>query len=286
WRGLKVEKSWFTRPSASDGGGTLSGSPLSSASSSPHESSASASRFWPAFTIASAPGSSSDGAGMNPAWSSPSGRTRQKASKQRSNGGTSSRPGTKTARRPRESSGRSAKLGETSARTAAVTSNQVTGRPERRSRAAKRATAADRSRGTRSARRGQERGKPGLGDLGAEPLHVVDVLQHAAERLADERFIDVVGVQRREGLRPVERLGHARHLREAHLAHALHELRDLAREAAVDTRHLAPDDPDLLVGRRIVEPEVETPATERVGQLARAVRRQDDVRRMRRLDRA
>src|SRR5215813_9005986 len=104
-----------------------------------------------------------------------------------------------------------------SARTASVTSTSVTGRPERRSSAAKRATAAERSRGTRSARTGQERGEARLRDLGAEALDIVDVLQHAAERLADERLVDVVGVQRRERLRPVERLGHTRHLRETHL---------------------------------------------------------------------
>src|SRR5207249_3821035 len=158
------------------------------------------------------------------------------------------------------------------ARTASVTSTSVTGKPERRSKVAKRATAAERSRGTLSARRGQERTEPGLGDLGAEALHVVDVLQDAAERLTDKRLVDVVGVQRGKRLGPVERLGHPRHLREPHLPQRLHELRDLAREPTVDARHLARDDPDLLVGRRIVEPEIETPAPERVRQLARAVR--------------
>src|SRR5438093_10761838 len=172
------------------------------------------------------------------------------------------------------------------ARTASVTSTSVTGRPDRRSSAAKRATAAERSRGTLSARSGQERGEPRLGDLGAEALHVVDVLQHAAERLADERFVDVVGVERRERLGPVERLGDTRDLREPYLAQGLHELGDLAGEPAVDARHLARDDPDLLVGRWIVDPEVETPAAERIGELARAIRRQDDVRRVRGLDRA
>ena len=96
----------------------------------------------------------------------------------------------------------------------------------------------------------------------------------------------MVGVERGKRLGPVERLGHPRHLREPHLPQRLHELRDLAREPTVDARHLARDDPDLLVGRRIVEPEIETPAPERVRQLARAVRGQDDVRRVRRLDRA
>src|SRR2546425_11219781 len=80
------------------------------------------------------------------------------------------------------------------ARTASVTSTSVTGRPERRSKGAKRATPAERSRGTLSARRGEERAEPGLGDLGAEALHVVDVLQDAAERLTDERPLDLGGV--------------------------------------------------------------------------------------------
>ena len=134
---------------------------------------------------------------------------------------------------------------------------------------------------TLSARRRQERGEPRLRDLGAEALHVVDVLQDAAERLGDQRLVDVVGVERRERLGPVERLGHPRHLREPHLAQGLHELGDLAGEPAVDPRHLARDDPDFLVGRRVVDPEVETAAAERIRQLARAIRGQDDVRRVR-----
>src|SRR2546421_12556060 len=109
------------------------------------------------------------------------------------------------------------------ARTASVTSTSVTGKPERRSKVAKRATAAERSRGTLSARCGQERAEPGLGDLGAEPLHVVNVLEHAAERLIDERLVDMVGVKRGERLGPVQRLGHPRHLREPHLPQRLHE---------------------------------------------------------------
>src|SRR2546422_2256903 len=85
-----------------------------------------------------------------------------------------------------------------SARTASVTSTSVTGRPDRLSSVANRATADDSSRATGSARRGQEGTEPRLRHLGAEAPHVVDVLQHAAERLDDQRLVDVIRVQRRK----------------------------------------------------------------------------------------
>src|SRR3989454_4582497 len=122
---------------------------------------------------------------------------------------------------------------------------RVTGSPRCRSSIANRATAVDSSRAIVLAPGWDERRQPRLGDLRAEPLHVVGVLQETAERLGDDRLVEMVGVKRGERLGPVERLGDPRHLREAHLAERLHELRDLARQPGVDSRHLARDDPSL-----------------------------------------
>ena len=62
------------------------------------------------------------------------------------------------------------------------------------------------SRATGSARGGQERGEAGLADLRLEPPDVIGVLEDAAQGLVDERLVEVVGVERDERLRPVERL--------------------------------------------------------------------------------
>ena len=63
--------------------------------------------------------------------------------------------------------------------------------------------------------------------------------------------------------------------------------REISRASAlVHPGHLARDDAHFLLEAREVDPQVETAAAERVGQLAHAVRGQDDVRRVRRLDRA
>ena len=69
-------------------------------------------------------------------------------------------------------------------------------------------------------------------------------------------------------------------------AQRLHEPRQLPGQAMVDAGHLALDDPHFLVEAREVDPQIKTAPAEGIGELAHAVRREDDVRRMRRLDRA
>ena len=91
-------------------------------------------------------------------------------------------------------------------------------------------------------------------------------------------------MERGQGLRPVERLGHAGHLGQSDGPHRLHEARDLTRQALVHPRHLPGDDAHFLLEAREVDPEVEAPAPEGIGELADAVRGQDDVGRLRRLD--
>ena len=86
--------------------------------------------------------------------------------------------------------------------------------------------------------------------------------------------------------RPVERLGDARRLEQVLLAQRLHEMHDLLRQALADARHLGAHDRELALGVGIADPVIEAAALQRVVDLARAVRGDDDDRRMRRLHRA
>ena len=127
-----------------------------------------------------------------------------------------------------------------------------------------------------------------LGDrrLAGRP-EVVPVLQQATERDAAtiSRF-EPVAVEAHERLRPVDRLGHARELeqvapRSACTKRAIARAR---RSSAPGT--LRAQDADLLLEAGMLDVEVQAAAPERVADLARAVRGQDDVRRVLRPDRA
>src|SRR5690348_975270 len=79
-------------------------------------------------------------------------------------------------------------------------------------------------------------------------------------------------VQRRERRRPVERLGHTRHLRESEPPERLHERGELRGEPLVHAGHLRAHDAQLLLERRVVDPEIETPPPQRLRQLTGAIR--------------
>ena len=81
-------------------------------------------------------------------------------------------------------------------------------------------------------------------------------------------------------------LGDARRLEEVELAQLLHEAHDLARQAFAGARRLDLEDLQLALQVGIVDPVIEAAALQRVVDLARAVRGDDDDRRLRRLDRA
>src|SRR5262245_13747052 len=102
------------------------------------------------------------------------------------------------------------------ARTASISSGTVTARPFARSTRPNRSMAVVRSRPTAiaSALGGNEALEPARLDLPPELADVVGVLQHAAEGLGHEVAVEVVGVERRQRLRPVEGLRDARHLGE------------------------------------------------------------------------
>ena len=136
-----------------------------------------------------------------------------------------------------------------------------------------------------SSRRGQL-ADDRFGARARQAIHVVAVLEDRAERLGHRFGLEVVGVQRHQAHRPVERLGHAGRLGQPEPAHHLHEAGDLLGQQMVDAFDLGLDDADFLVEVRIVDPQVQAAPLERVGQLARAVRGQHHVRPMLGVDRA
>ncbi len=148
WSAAKVEKSWVITASRSETPGTPRGSSLSSpdrrprnrARGSPAGPSPPASTRWPVSIDGVASSNPGQRLIVLVSW------RRQNHSKDRSKAGKSSGRPTKTARRPRYSSPRSATSRRSSARTASVTWMRVMGSPCWRSMAPKRTTAAPRSR--------------------------------------------------------------------------------------------------------------------------------------------
>ncbi len=123
-------------------------------------------------------------------------------------------------------------------------------------------------------------------DLGRDRADVVLVLEQRAQRVGDRLGIERDAIERDQRLGPVERLGDARRLEQVHRAQALRERDDLARQALAATpgtlrRTIA----SSRSAFGIVDPVVEAAPLDRVVDFARAVRRDDDDRRLCRLDR-
>ena len=88
-----------------------------------------------------------------------------------------------------------------------------------------------------------------------------------------------VGAERRERLRPVDRLGDARRLVELEVAQRLDRGRDVAREHVGHLGRAQPQDRELALEVGMRDPVVEAAALQRVVHVARAVRRQHRDRR-------
>src|SRR5947208_9101732 len=101
---------------------------------------------------------------------------------------------------------------------------------------------------------------------------VLVVLQHRPERLLDRARVEVLPPERGERLRPVDRLGDARRLRQVQLPQPLHERRGLRGQTVGDAGDAQSNDLDLPLEPRVADPVEETAALERVVQLSRAVR--------------
>ena len=119
----------------------------------------------------------------------------------------------------------------------------------------------------------------------ADRLEVLVVLQHRAERRLDDLRVQLLPAEGRERLRPVDRLGDARRLREIEPAEAGDETGDLLGESLGDPRDAKLHDLDLALESGVADPVEETAPLEGVVELTRPVRRQDDDRAPVRLDR-
>src|SRR5438093_1141190 len=111
--------------------------------------------------------------------------------------------------------------------------------------------------------------------LVADRGKVLVVLQDGAERLFDDPGVELLTPERCKRLRPVDRLGHARRLREIQPSEALYECCGLPCQPVRNTGHAQHDDLDLTLERRMIDPVEETASLERVVKLTRAIGGQD-----------
>ena len=112
------------------------------------------------------------------------------------------------------------------------------------------------------------------------------MLDDDRHRLLEHRAVDVVGAEQQQRARPVDRLGDRGRLLEVERAHHVHDLDELARDVLAELGRVQAHDLELALDVRVVEPEVEAAALERLGQLARVVRGQQHERVRARLDHA
>src|SRR5262249_50478197 len=110
----------------------------------------------------------------------------------------------------------------------------------------------------------------------ADPLDVVVMLEQEAERGADQVRVEIVGPQVRDRLGPVDGLGGARQLRQILAPEALDECHDTPPHVIGEPWNPSPDDLDLLLQRRVVDPVIEAATLERVVDVAGTVGREHD----------
>ena len=135
----------------------------------------------------------------------------------------------------------------------------------------------------RSPAGGTAPGEPHPDPLGDE-VEVGPVLDDDAHRLAEGLGVDLVGAEQQQRPRPVDRLGDRGRLLEVELADHPDDLDEPAGERLVELGRVQADDLDLALDVGVVEPEVEAAALQRLGQLARVVRGEQDERHRPRLD--
>src|SRR5262249_2335670 len=104
------------------------------------------------------------------------------------------------------------------------------------------------------------------------PAEVLTGLDRPAKRLPACHDGDRLDSEERQGAGPVDRLGDPRPLDEVELTQAGDRQGDRARETLGDVRHPEPDDLDLALEVREVDPVVETAALECVVELACPIR--------------
>src|SRR6266550_4107505 len=118
----------------------------------------------------------------------------------------------------------------------------------------------------------------------ADRGEVLVVLQDGAERLFDDTGVELLAPKCCKRLRPVDRLGHARRLREVQPSQTLHECCGLPCEPVGNTGHAQDNDFDFTLERRMIDPVEEATSLERVMELTRAIGGQDHRRTTARTD--
>jgi hypothetical protein len=99
-------------------------------------------------------------------------------------------------------------------------------------------------------------------------VEVGAVLDDDAHRLAERVGVDVLRAQQQQRPRPVDRLRDRRRLLEVELAHLVDDLDQLASHHVRQLGRVQLDDLQLQLELRVVQPEIEAAALERLGQLA------------------
>src|SRR3954447_6138074 len=118
-----------------------------------------------------------------------------------------------------------------------------------------------------------------IGELHAHALcHQVEVgsvLDDDAHRALEHALVDVLGAEQHEGPGPVDRLRDRGRLLEVERAHHVHDLHELAGDLLVELGRVQAHDLELALHVRVVEPEIETAALQRLRELTRVVRGQE-----------
>ena len=112
------------------------------------------------------------------------------------------------------------------------------------------------------------------------------MLDDDRQRRAEDVGVDVVGAEQQQRARPVDRLRDRGRLLEVELAHHVDDLDEPLRDLLGQLGRVQAHDLELVLGRGVVEPQVQAAALERLGQLARVVRGQQHDRMRARLDAA
>src|SRR3954471_16575812 len=109
-------------------------------------------------------------------------------------------------------------------------------------------------------------------------VEVGAVLHDDREGALEHGLVDVVGAEQDQRTRPVDRLGDRGRLLQVEAAHHVDHLDELARHVLAQLWRVQPHDLELALHVGVIEPEVEAAALQRLGQLARVVRREQDQR--------
>src|SRR4051794_17217939 len=157
------------------------------------------------------------------------------------------------------------------------------------------ATSSERSSSANSSSRAASPGCVASAPEGGTDLHpdaighhveVGAVLDDDRHGVAEGLLVDVLGAEQQQRARPVDRLRDRGRLLEVELADELHELDELARDLVVEVGRVQVHDLELVLQARVVEPEIQAAALERLGELARVVGGQQHDRLRARLDAA